>query len=163
MAGLQLSARSSMGGGAPAKLAATRRATVSSAAGVSCSLHTLMQTVDKQSMKSDLMDFRVGREITVGVQVIEGAKTRVQPYKGLIIAIHKNGLSSSVTVRKMVQGVGVERVFPLHSPLCTFEAVVSAGTPKVSNWPTRLYPASEQVEPAAGRWVWVPRPRLCAA
>jgi large subunit ribosomal protein L19 len=82
-------------------------------------------------MKSDLMEFRVGREITVGVQVIEGTKTRVQPYKGIIIAMHKNGLSSTVTVRKMVQGVGVERCFPLHSPLCTFEPVVTAGTPKV--------------------------------
>jgi large subunit ribosomal protein L19 len=125
-----LSARTAM---APAKLSVARRATVASAApaGVSCSLHTLMEKVDQQSMKSDLMEFRVGREITVGVQVIEGNKTRVQPYKGVIIAMHKNGLSSTVTVRKMVQGVGVERCFPLHSPLCTFEPVATAGTPKV--------------------------------
>jgi len=152
-----LSARTAM---APVKLSAvsTRRATVSSATaagGVSCSLHTLMDKVDQQSMKSDLMEFRVGREITVGVQVIEGTKTRVQPYKGIIIAMHKNGLSSTVTVRKMVQGVGVERCFPLHSPLCTFAPVVTAGTPKVGS---KTLLAIGRIPRPAGR---VARRRVC--
>eukprot|EP00241_Pyramimonas_parkeae_P007508 CAMPEP_0114246212 /NCGR_PEP_ID=MMETSP0058-20121206/12331_1 /TAXON_ID=36894 /ORGANISM="Pyramimonas parkeae, CCMP726" /LENGTH=166 /DNA_ID=CAMNT_0001359361 /DNA_START=36 /DNA_END=536 /DNA_ORIENTATION=+ len=108
-----------------------RTQSVNLRANASCSRHTLMQNVDKQSMKPDLMDFRIGHEVKVGVTVKEGQKTRVQPYQGVIIATHKAGLSSTVTVRKMVQGIGVERVFPTHSPLCFFESVPGAGTPKV--------------------------------
>ena len=59
------------------------------------------------------------------------SKTRVQPYQGLIIAMHKHALNSTITVRKTFQGVGVERVFPVHSPLITVEEVTTAGVPRV--------------------------------
>eukprot|EP00959_Pyramimonas_sp_CCMP1952_P339571 7111687-Pyramimonas_sp.AAC.1 len=113
----------------PVTYAASAR---SGAVGTTCSLHTLMKKVDASSMKSDLMEFKVGHDVVVGVTVIEGNKSRVQPYQGVIIAQHKAGLSSTVTVRKVVQGVGVERVFPVHSPLVTFKPVQGAGTPMVS-------------------------------
>mmetsp|Transcript_31360 Transcript_31360/g.43511 ORF Transcript_31360/g.43511 Transcript_31360/m.43511 type:complete len:177 (-) Transcript_31360:235-765(-) len=98
---------------------------------VNCSMAKLMEKIDSASLKNDLMSFQVGHDVSVGVQVKEGAKTRVQMYQGVIIAMHKSGLSSTITVRKMVQGVGVERVFPIHSPLCSFEPVAGAGTPQV--------------------------------
>lgn len=100
-------------------------------------LAQLMTAVEKGEMKQGLMDFKVGSDIKVGVTVVEGSKTRVQNYQGVIIAIRKhgsnikNGMGTSITVRKVVQGVGVERVFPIHSPLCTFEEVPGSGTVKV--------------------------------
>jgi len=119
--------------GRPAVFAARPAAAAarSGSVGTTCSLSLLMQKVNSASLKKDLMEFKIGHDVIVGVTVVEGAKSRVQPYTGVIIAQHKNGLNSTVTVRKTVQGVGVERVFPTHSPLCTFEAVKGAGTPVV--------------------------------
>jgi len=94
-------------------------------------LLNLVKKIEDGEKKKDLIDFRPGLDVKVGVTVQEGNKSRVQYYQGTIIAIHKNGLSSSITVRKVVQGVGVERVFPMHSPLLTFEKVPGAGIPKV--------------------------------
>jgi large subunit ribosomal protein L19 len=82
-------------------------------------------------MKRDLIPFRVGMTLKVGVTVVEGAKSRVQPFEGVVIAIHRSGVGSTVTVRKLAQGFGVERVFPVHSPLCTFEEIRGAGKPVV--------------------------------
>lgn len=81
--------------------------------------------------KRDLIPFRVGMTLKVGVTVKEGNKTRVQPYEGVVIAIHRAGVATTVTVRKTSQGFGVERVFPVHSPLCTFEEIRGAGKPVV--------------------------------
>ena len=81
--------------------------------------------------KRDLIPFRVGMTLRVGVTVKEGNKTRVQPYEGVVIAIHRAGVATTVTVRKTSQGFGVERVFPVHSPLCTFEEIRGAGKPVV--------------------------------
>jgi len=69
--------------------------------------------------------------LRVGVTVKEGNKTRVQPFEGVVIGIHRAGVATTVTVRKTLQGFGVERVFPAHSPLCTFEEVRGAGKPVV--------------------------------
>jgi ribosomal protein L19 len=74
---------------------------------------------------------RVGSTLKVGVTVIEGGKSRVQPYEGILIAVHRAGVATTVTVRKTFQGYGVERIFPIHSPLCTFEEVRGAGKPVV--------------------------------
>ena len=94
-------------------------------------LSQFVERVGAGQMKNDLIPFRVGMTVKVGVTVIEGAKTRVQPYEGVVIAIHRSGVASTVTVRKSMQGFGVERVFPIHSPLCTFEEVRGAGKPVV--------------------------------
>jgi large subunit ribosomal protein L19 len=57
--------------------------------------------------------------VRIGVSIQEGNKQRVQPFEGTVIAQHKAGLNSTLTVRKSLQGVGVERVFPLHGPCIT--------------------------------------------
>ena len=101
-------------------------------------LAKFVQAVEQEQLKTDLPQLKIGQTVKVGVTVKEGNKTRVQPYTGLIIAMHKNGLSSTITVRKVFQGVGVERVFPVHSPLLTIEPVVTAGEPRVRAGPQPL-------------------------
>jgi large subunit ribosomal protein L19 len=100
-------------------------------------LQKFIDAVEKDQMKTDLPELKIGMTVKVGVTVVEGAKTRVQPYQGLIIAMHKHALNSTITVRKTFQGVGVERVFPVHSPLITVEPVVTAGVPRVRGAPLR--------------------------
>ena len=68
-------------------------------------------------LKKDIPQFRAGDTVSVGVKVIEGEKSRVQLFKGTVIAISSGaGSSKTFTVRKISNGVGVERIFPLHSP-----------------------------------------------
>jgi len=90
-----------------------------------------VERVNAPQMKDDLIPFRVGMTVKVGVVVIEGNKSRVQPYEGIVIAIHRAGVATTITVRKSFQGYGVERIFPVHSPLCTFEEIRGAGKPVV--------------------------------
>ena len=71
----------------------------------------------KGDVKQDIPSFRAGDTVSVGVKVIEGEKSRVQVFKGLVIAISAgSGMSKTFTVRKISNGIGVERIFPLHSP-----------------------------------------------
>ena len=94
-------------------------------------LSAFVERAAAKQTKRDLIPFRVGMTLRVGVTVKEGNKTRVQPYEGVVIAIHRAGVATTVTVRKTSQGFGVERVFPVHSPLCTFEEIRGAGKPVV--------------------------------
>ena len=94
-------------------------------------LSAYVERAAAKQTKRDLIPFRVGMTLRVGVTVKEGNKTRVQPYEGVVIAIHRAGVATTVTVRKTSQGFGVERVFPVHSPLCTFEEIRGAGKPVV--------------------------------
>jgi large subunit ribosomal protein L19 len=79
-------------------------------------LQELVQTIQAGTMKTELPDIRVGDLIRIGVSIQEGNKQRVQPFEGTVIAKHQAGANSTVTVRKSLQGVGVERVFPLYAP-----------------------------------------------
>ncbi|OUS44935.1 ribosomal protein L19, partial [Ostreococcus tauri] len=97
-------------------------------------LAAFVERASAKQMKGDLIPFRVGMTLKVGVTVAEGNKTRVQPYEGVVIAIHRAGVATTVTVRKTMQGFGVERVFPVHSPLCTFEEIRGAGKPVVRHF-----------------------------
>ena len=73
--------------------------------------------VIQDQIREDLPNFKAGDTISVGVKVIEGEKSRVQVFKGVVIAISSGeGASKTFTVRKISNGVGVERIFPLHSP-----------------------------------------------
>lgn len=75
-----------------------------------------MDVIEKSLCKSEKNDFRPGDKIRVHVKVSEGEKTRTQVYEGVCLAIKNASNRASITVRKISYGVGVERVFPLHSP-----------------------------------------------
>ena len=75
-----------------------------------------IKLVEAAQLRNDLPDFRVGDTITVFVKVIEGDKERVQQYKGIVMGIKGSGLSKTFRVRKISNGVGVERIFPISSP-----------------------------------------------
>ncbi|MCX7954453.1 MAG: 50S ribosomal protein L19 [Bacteroidales bacterium] len=71
---------------------------------------------DKLIEKKNLPDFKAGDTITVNYKIVEGNKERIQSYKGVVIQIKGTGLKKTFTVRKISNGVGVERIFPLYSP-----------------------------------------------
>ncbi len=71
---------------------------------------------DAEQLKSNLPQIYVGDTVKVGVKIKEGEKYRIQPYEGVVIAKRNGGINETITVRKVFQGVGVERVFLLHSP-----------------------------------------------
>ena len=82
----------------------------------------------KDELKTDLPQFRAGDTVSVGVKVIEGGKTRVQLFDGVVISISSGDYSSKTfTVRKISNGVGVERIFPFHSPNLDYIKVVKHG------------------------------------
>ena len=117
-------------------------------------LTKFVERVNAPQMNDDLIPFRVGMTCKVGVTVVEGGKSRVQPYEGIIIAIHRAGVATTITVRKSFQGYGVERIFPIHSPLCTFEEIRGAGKPKVRVAPARrLSLFSFSFSRASVRWI----------
>lgn len=73
--------------------------------------------VDKKSLRDDIPEFQAGDTVKVHVRVVEGNKERVQVFEGVVIARRGSGVNESFTVRKLSFGVGVERTFPLHSPI----------------------------------------------
>ncbi len=77
----------------------------------------LLKVVEKPYYRTDIPEFRPGDTVRVVYKVKEGNRTRLQAFEGTVIKIKKNGLNSSFTVRKISHGVGVERIFPMHSPL----------------------------------------------
>ena len=79
------------------------------------------------SMRTDLPDFRAGDTVKVHVKVVEGSRSRVQVFQGVVIRVHGHGLGRTFTVRKVSFGVGVERTFPLHSPIFETVEVVTRG------------------------------------
>jgi large subunit ribosomal protein L19 len=76
----------------------------------------LIKSVEAEHLKAELPIIHVGDTVRVGVKIVEGGKERIQPYEGTVIAKRNGGISETITVRKVFQGVGVERVFLLHSP-----------------------------------------------
>jgi large subunit ribosomal protein L19 len=77
-----------------------------------------IQQATKEFIKEDIPEFGSGDTLSVDVRVREGSKERIQKFEGVVISRHGgNGLDASFTLRKITNGVGVERIFPLHSPL----------------------------------------------
>ena len=83
--------------------------------------------VDAASLRSDIPDFRAGDTVKVHVKVIEGNRSRVQVFQGVVIRRHGGGIGETYTVRKISFGVGVERTFPVHSPNVDKVEVVTRG------------------------------------
>jgi len=77
----------------------------------------VLDAVDAVSLRKDLPNFRPGDELKVHVRVIEGNKSRIQVFQGLVIARQGSGVRETFTIRKISYGVGVERIFPVHAPV----------------------------------------------
>ena len=77
----------------------------------------LIKAIDQAALRSDIPEFRPGDSGRVHVRVIEGSRSRVQVFAGVVIARNAGGVQEAFTVRKVSFGVGVERTFPLHSPI----------------------------------------------
>jgi large subunit ribosomal protein L19 len=86
-----------------------------------------IRAIDAAQMKSDPGNFKVGDTVKVYFKIVEGKTERVQIYEGLVIAMKNAQVGKTFTVRKNSYGVGVERVFPIHSPRVTKVEVVRAG------------------------------------
>ena len=76
----------------------------------------LLNEFEESQLKKELPEIYVGDTVKVGVKITEGNKERVQPYEGVVIAKRHGGLNQTITVRRIFQGIGVERIFMLHSP-----------------------------------------------
>ena len=76
----------------------------------------LIKLVESRYVRTDLPEFRPGDTVRVSYKVKEGNRTRIQDFEGIVIRIRRNGFNTTFTVRKVSYGVGVERLFPLHSP-----------------------------------------------
>lgn len=83
--------------------------------------------VEKSRMRDDIPDFRPGDSVKVDVKVVEGTRARIQAFEGVVIAIQNGGLRETFTVRKISFGVGVERTFPMHSPVIDSVTVLRRG------------------------------------
>jgi large subunit ribosomal protein L19 len=86
-----------------------------------------LQTLDAESLRSDVPDFRAGDTLKVHVRVVEGSRSRVQVFQGVVIRRSGGGLRETFTVRKISFGVGVERTFPVHTPVIDRIEVVTRG------------------------------------
>ena len=80
------------------------------------SASNLIKEFENEQLKKELPEIYVGDTVKVGVKITEGNKERVQPYEGVVIAKRHGGINQTITVRRIFQGIGVERVFLLHSP-----------------------------------------------
>jgi len=80
------------------------------------SASNLIKEFENGQLKKELPEIYVGDTVKVGVKITEGNKERVQPYEGVVIAKRHGGINQTITVRRIFQGIGVERVFMLHSP-----------------------------------------------
>ena len=87
----------------------------------------IIDKITKQQLNPNVPEFRVGDTIIVDVKIIEGKRERIQAFEGIVIARKGGGVSETFTVRKKSSGVGVERVFPMHSPKIAAITVVKKG------------------------------------
>jgi large subunit ribosomal protein L19 len=87
-----------------------------------------IQLVEKSQKRSDVPDFRIGDRVEVHQRILDGAKERVQIFEGDVIARQNSSVSETLTVRRLVQGEGVERIFPVHSPRIAKIVIKKAGS-----------------------------------
>ncbi len=87
----------------------------------------LIQELTKEQIRTDIPDLKIGDTVKVAVKIVEGGKERIQAYEGVVIRLKGAGISKTVTVRKVFRGVGVERVFPVNSPMLDSIKVLKSG------------------------------------
>lgn len=104
-----------------------------------------IKLIEKDSTKAELPKFSIGDTVRVSVNIREGSRERIQMFEGTVIAIKSSGISKTFTVRRVSYGVGVERVFPMHSPNVVDVQVVRSG--KVRR--AKLYYLRDRVGKAA--------------
>lgn len=90
-------------------------------------MNSVIKKIEDRELRSDLPQFRVGDTVRLQVKVREGEKERIQPFEGVIIRINRGGNRATFTVRKVSYGVGVERIFPVHSQRIEKIQVLSHG------------------------------------
>ena len=87
----------------------------------------IIRSIEAEHIKDDIPQIYVGDTVRVGVRIREGGKERVQPYEGTVIAMRNGGVNETITVRKIFQGVGVERVFLVNAPRVASIKVIRRG------------------------------------
>jgi len=87
----------------------------------------IMEALEKEQMRVDIPDFKPGDTVRVHAKIKEGEKERIQVFQGVVIRKHKGTTGATFTVRKVSYGIGVERIFPLHSPVIDRIEVVAKG------------------------------------
>jgi len=87
----------------------------------------VVRKIEQEHMRIDVPQFRAGDTVNVHIRIIEGEKERIQVFKGTVIRVRKGTTNATFTVRKVSGGIGVERIFPLHSPSIERVEVVSRG------------------------------------
>lgn len=87
----------------------------------------IIDTIEKEGMRTDLPEIAIGDQVKVFVKVVEGNRERLQSYEGIVIAKKNGGIRETFTVRRVTYGVGVERTFPVHSPKIDHIEVVRHG------------------------------------
>jgi large subunit ribosomal protein L19 len=95
----------------------------------------IIRKIESEQMRMDLPKFKSGDTVKVHLRIIEGEKERIQVFQGAVIRVHRGTVGGTFTVRKVSEGVGVERIFPLHSPFIERVEVLSEGKVRRS----RLY------------------------
>jgi large subunit ribosomal protein L19 len=79
-------------------------------------LQEIVKSIENEQLKTDLPKISIGDTVRIGTLIQEGNKERIQNYQGTVIAMANGQLNKTITVRRIFQGVGIERVFPIHSP-----------------------------------------------
>lgn len=87
----------------------------------------LVEEITASQLRTDLPEFKSGDDVKVSVRIIEGNKSRIQVFQGVVIQRRGGGVNATFTVRKMSSGIGVERTFPLHSPIIAGIEVMRKG------------------------------------
>ena len=87
----------------------------------------LVNEITKDQLKTDLPEIKAGMTVRVDVRIKEGDKSRIQAFEGVVIKVQGSGIGETFTVRKLSSGVGVERTFPLHSPVIDKVTVLRVG------------------------------------
>ncbi len=105
----------------------------------------IVDVLEKEQIKSEIPDFKVGDTVKVSYKIIEGDKERIQGYEGVVIARKNGSIRETFTVRRISFGVGVERVFPIHSPNIAKIEVIRKGKVRRS----KLYYLRERTGKAA--------------